>query len=95
MPKEFVQDPQKLKITYTLDGKVMQDSNTSEMIHSIDEMLHFGSNILTLHPGDIIATGSPSGVGVARTPPIFLKAGQISVCSYEGVGTLTNPIQGG
>jgi 2-keto-4-pentenoate hydratase/2-oxohepta-3-ene-1,7-dioic acid hydratase in catechol pathway len=92
VPKEFIADPQKLKITFTLDGKVMQDSNTSEMIHTVYEMVHFGTNILTLRPGDIIATGSPAGVGNARKPPIYLKAGQTSVCTYEGVGTLTNPI---
>jgi 2-keto-4-pentenoate hydratase/2-oxohepta-3-ene-1,7-dioic acid hydratase in catechol pathway len=93
VPKEFVPDVQKLKVTFTLNGQVMQDANTSLMIHTVDELMSFGSNILTLRPGDVIATGSPAGVGSARTPPIFLKAGDKTVCTYEGVGTLTNPVE--
>jgi len=92
VPKEFIPDPMKLKITYTLDNQVMQDANTSEAIHNVNEMVSFGTNIITLRPGDVIAFGSPDGVGAARKPPIFLKAGQTSVCTYEGIGTLTNPI---
>ena len=49
---------------------------------------------MTLRPGDVIATGTPAGVGSARTPPVYFKAGDRSVCSYEGVGTLTNPVVG-
>jgi 2-keto-4-pentenoate hydratase/2-oxohepta-3-ene-1,7-dioic acid hydratase in catechol pathway len=92
VPKEFVPDPQNLQVKFTLNGQVMQDANTSLMIHSVDELVSYGSNILTLRPGDVIATGSPAGVGSARKPPIFLKAGDVSVCSYDGIGTLTNPI---
>ena len=72
----------------------MQDANTSLMIHSVYELLSYGSHILTLRAGDVLATGSPAGVGSARNPPIFLKAGDVSVCSYEGIGTLTNPVVG-
>ena len=64
------------------------------MIHTVFELLSYGSNILTLRPGDVIATGTPDGVGSARTPPIFLKAGDRTVCTYEGVGTLTNRVEG-
>jgi 2-keto-4-pentenoate hydratase/2-oxohepta-3-ene-1,7-dioic acid hydratase in catechol pathway len=92
VPKEFVANPQNLQVKFTLNGQVMQDANTSLMIHSLDELVSYGSNILTLRPGDVIATGSPAGVGSARKPPIFFKAGDVSVCSYEGIGTLTNPI---
>ena len=70
----------------------MQDANTSLMIHSVFELMSYGSHIITLRPGDVIATGSPAGVGSARKPPIFFKAGDVSVCTYEGIGTLTNPI---
>jgi 2-keto-4-pentenoate hydratase/2-oxohepta-3-ene-1,7-dioic acid hydratase in catechol pathway len=91
-PKEFIADPQKLKITYTLNGKLMQDSNTSLMIHNVFETVAYGSNILTLQPGDMIATGTPPGVGSGRKPPIFFKPGDVSVCTYEGVGTLTNRV---
>lgn len=92
VPKEFVPNPQNLKVTFTLNGQVMQDANTSLMIHSVFELVSYGSHILTLRPGDVLATGSPAGVGSARNPPIFFKAGDVSVCSYEGLGTLTNPI---
>ncbi len=92
VPKEFVADPQKLKITYTLNGKVMQDADTSLMVHSIVELVSYGSNILPLQPGDVINTGSPAGVGYARKPPIFLKAGDRSSCTYASIGTLANPV---
>jgi 2-keto-4-pentenoate hydratase/2-oxohepta-3-ene-1,7-dioic acid hydratase in catechol pathway len=92
VPKEFVQNPQSLPVKFTLNGQLMQDANTSLMIHSVDELVSYGSNILTLRPGDVLATGSPAGVGSARKPPIFFKAGDVSVCTYEGIGTLTNPI---
>ena len=93
VPKEFVKDIQKVPVRFTLNGTVMQDADTSLMIHSVDELVAYGSSILTLRPGDVIATGSPAGVGSARTPPIFLKAGDRTVCTYEGIGTLTNPLQ--
>jgi 2-keto-4-pentenoate hydratase/2-oxohepta-3-ene-1,7-dioic acid hydratase in catechol pathway len=95
VPKEFVPDPQKLPVKFTLNGQLMQDANTSFMIHDVFELLTFSSNILTLRPGDVIATGSPAGVGSARTPPIFLKAGDRTSCTYEGVGTLQNPVEAG
>lgn len=91
VPKEFVKDPQKLALRYTLNGTVMQDSNTERMTHSVYEMASFASHILTLRPGDIISMGSPAGVGTARATPIYFKPGDIGVCSYEGIGTLTNP----
>jgi 2-keto-4-pentenoate hydratase/2-oxohepta-3-ene-1,7-dioic acid hydratase in catechol pathway len=92
VPKEFVRDPQNLQVKFTLNGQVMQDANTSLMIHSVYELLSYGSHILTLRAGDVLATGSPAGVGSARKPPIFFKAGDVSVCTYEGIGTLTNPV---
>jgi len=92
VPGEFVADPQKLRIQFSLSGTSMQDSNTDRMIHNVYELLHFASNILTLRPGDVISTGSPAGVGSARNPPIFMKAGDVAVCTIEGIGTLTNPI---
>lgn len=90
VPKAFVPDPQKMPITFTLSGKVMQDSNTDRMTHDVREMLSFASHILTLHPGDILATGSPAGVGAARN--IFFKAGDTSVCTIGNIGTLANPV---
>lgn len=93
-PKEFVPDPQKLAIRFLLNGQVMQEANTSFMIHNVYEQIAYASNIMTLRPGDIIATGTPAGVGSARTPPVYFKPGDRSVCTYEGVGTLTNPVVG-
>jgi 2,4-didehydro-3-deoxy-L-rhamnonate hydrolase len=92
VPKEFVPDPQKLAIKFTLSGKVMQDSNTERMTHNVFEIVSYASHILTLEPGDIIATGSPAGVGTARETPIYMKDGDVSVCTIERIGTLTNPV---
>ena len=94
VPREFVPNVQKLAIKFTLNGQLMQDANTSLMIHDVQEQVSFASHIATLRPGDVIATGSPAGVGSARNPPVFLKAGDVSVCTYEGIGTLTNPVAG-
>ena len=75
-----------------LNGKVMQDSNTSYMSHDVYELVHFGSNILTLQPGDIVSTGSPSGVGAGRTPQIFMKSGDTATSWIEKIGTLSNTV---
>lgn len=93
-PKEFVADPQNLAIRFLLNGEVMQESTTSLMIHDVFEQVAYTSGIMTLRPGDVIATGTPAGVGSARTPPVYFKAGDRSECSYEGIGTLTNPVIG-
>jgi 2-keto-4-pentenoate hydratase/2-oxohepta-3-ene-1,7-dioic acid hydratase in catechol pathway len=92
VPKEFIPDPQKLGIKFSLSGTLMQDSSTDRMTHTVDEMFHYASNILTLRPGDLISTGSPAGVGSARNPPIFMKPGDVASCTIEGIGTLTNPV---
>jgi 2-keto-4-pentenoate hydratase/2-oxohepta-3-ene-1,7-dioic acid hydratase in catechol pathway len=94
VPREFVPDPHKLAIQFVLSGTVMQDSSTDRMTHRVPELVHYASNILALRPGDVIATGSPAGVGSARNPPIFLKPGDVAVCRIEGIGTLTNPVAG-
>lgn len=91
MPKEFIPDPQKLPITFTLSGTVMQDSSTQRMTHDVYEMVSYVSHLMTLKPGDIIATGSPAGVGAAKN--VFMKSGDTSVCTIGGIGTLTNPVR--
>jgi 2-keto-4-pentenoate hydratase/2-oxohepta-3-ene-1,7-dioic acid hydratase in catechol pathway len=93
-PKEFIRDVKNMRVRFTLNGQVMQDSNTSYMIHDVFEQVVYASNILPLRAGDVIATGSPAGVGSARNPPIFLKNGDRTECTYEGVGTLRNPVVG-
>ena len=91
-PKEFVPDPRKMAITVDLNGQRIQEGNTSLMIHDVFEQIVYASNIMTLHVGDVIATGTPAGVGSARTPPIYLKGGDRIACTYEGLGTLSNPV---
>ena len=80
-------------LEFTLNGQLMQDSSTSAMIHDVYELVSYASHITTLRPGDVIATGTPPGVGSGRTPPVFLKAGDVGVCTYEGIGTLRNPLR--
>ena len=92
-PAEFVADPHVLDIRFTLSGEIMQDANTRLMEHQIPELIQFASHNLILRPGDVIATGTPDGVGYARTPPIFMKPGDTAACWAEGIGTLVNPVR--
>ncbi|GAC1431973.1 MAG: fumarylacetoacetate hydrolase family protein [Ktedonobacteraceae bacterium] len=87
-----VADPQKLALRLRVNGETKQDSNTSEMVFSIPTIIATLSAVMTLEPGDIIATGTPSGVGFSRTPPEFLKPNDIVECEVEGLGTLRTPI---
>lgn len=93
-PKEFVPDPGNLAITFALNGEVLQQGSTNQMIHNISEQIAYGSSLLTLRPGDVIATGTPPGAGSARTPPVLLKPGDRMSCTYDGIGTLANPVVG-
>jgi 2,4-didehydro-3-deoxy-L-rhamnonate hydrolase len=93
VPAAFVGDPQKLAVKYTLNGQLMQDGSTALMIHNVAELISYASSIATLHPGDFIGTGTPGGVGEARVPPVYLKAGDKGVCSIEKIGSLTNAVQ--
>ncbi len=86
VPKEFLKDAMNTRHTFTLNGEVMQDSNTSRMDHNIHELLHYASNILTLAPGDIISGGSPAGTNIERAEPRWMRAGDSAVCSIEGIG---------
>jgi 2-keto-4-pentenoate hydratase/2-oxohepta-3-ene-1,7-dioic acid hydratase in catechol pathway len=94
VPKEFVKNPMKLSQKFILNGKVMQDSGTDRMTHNAYEMVSFASDVMTLRPGDLISMGSPAGVGAGRSQPVFMKNGDISVCTIESIGTLTNPVVG-
>jgi 2-keto-4-pentenoate hydratase/2-oxohepta-3-ene-1,7-dioic acid hydratase in catechol pathway len=87
-----VPDPHNLAISLTLNGDVMQDSNTGNMIFRIPRLIAFLSSVFTLEPGDIIATGTPAGVGFARKPPRWLKPGDEMTVRVEGLGELTNPV---
>ena len=90
--RDEVPDPHVLSIRMRLNGQVLQDSNTSNLIFGIPKLIAFISASFTLEPGDIIATGTPDGVGVFRKPPIFLKAGDVMEAEIEGLGTLRNPV---
>ena len=92
-PDELPQGPNALRITSRLNGQVMQDSHTSDMIFSVPRILAILSEVMTLEPGDVIATGTPSGVGYARKPPVFMKAGDTVEIEIEGIGILSNPVQ--
>jgi acylpyruvate hydrolase len=87
-----VPDPESLRLTTTVNGRVLQDGNTRNFIFGIRRVIAAISEILTLEPGDLIATGTPAGVGYTRTPPIFLKPGDTMVAEVEGLGRLENPI---
>jgi len=87
-----IADPHNLRITLRLNGEVLQDSNTSNLIFGIGKLIAFLSSVFTLEPGDVISTGTPAGVGFARKPPLWLKAGDEVAVEVEGIGTLINPV---
>src|SRR5262249_51897436 len=87
-----IEDPHKLAIALELSGDVMQNSNTCNLIFCVPKLVAYLSSVFTLEPGDIIATGTPSGVGFARKPPRFLKAGDECRVRIEGLGELYNPV---
>jgi 2-keto-4-pentenoate hydratase/2-oxohepta-3-ene-1,7-dioic acid hydratase in catechol pathway len=81
-----------LRIQSRLNGQVMQDANTDDMIFSVAETIALLADVLTLEPGDVIVMGTPAGVGQARTPPVWMKAGDTIEIDIERVGVLSNPI---
>jgi 2-keto-4-pentenoate hydratase/2-oxohepta-3-ene-1,7-dioic acid hydratase in catechol pathway len=91
---DVITDPHKLSIKLILNGQTMQDSNTDQLIFGVPELIEFLSETITLEPGDVIATGTPPGVGFARKPPVFLKPGDQMIVEIEGIGGLGNPIVG-
>ena len=91
-PATFVADPQKLSITLTVNGQIKQSSTTANMIFSIREILEHLTSIMTLEPGDVIATGTPAGVGHGKKPPEYLQAGDTMTVEIESLGQLETPI---
>ncbi len=90
--KDEIADPHNLDISLEIGGEVLQKSNTRELIFKIPELIEFISSVVTLEPGDIISTGTPSGVGFARKPPRYLKDGDECIVRVEGLGELRNPV---
>ena len=85
-----IQDVQNLRLTAEVDGVLMQDGNTGDMIFDVPKIIEYISEDMTLCPGDIISTGTPSGVGIFRDPPVTLKPHNVVKCTIEGIGSLKN-----
>lgn len=87
-----VADPHALSIGLSIDGEVLQNSNTRELVFRVPDLIEYISSITPLLPGDIVSTGTPSGVGMGRKPQRWLKAGDSVTVTIEGLGSLTNPV---
>jgi len=92
VPVSDIPDPQNLQILTRVNGVTLQQGNTRDMIFSVARTIAFLSSLMTLQPGDLIATGTPSGVGFKRQPPVFLKAGDIGEVEIERIGMIRNPV---
>ena len=90
--RDEIPNPNSLRIRTLLNGTVMQDSNTGDMIFDVPTLIEFLSGSTTLLPGTVILTGTPNGVGLARTPPVWLKPGDTVIVDVERIGQLTNPV---
>ena len=85
--KDEVPDPQNLRLWLSLDGVMLQDSNTDDMVFNVKQIVSYLSNFMTLLPGDVISTGTPSGVGLGFKPPRYLVGGEVIELGIEGLGT--------
>ena len=92
IPASEIPDPQRLAVKTRLNGITVQDSNTADMVFSVAKLIAFLSGFMTLEPGDVIATGTPEGVGFTRKPPLFMKDGDVVELEIEKIGVLRNPI---
>jgi 2-keto-4-pentenoate hydratase/2-oxohepta-3-ene-1,7-dioic acid hydratase in catechol pathway len=90
--RDEVKRPHALGIRQRVNGEVLQDSKTSRMIFRIEMVLAELSQVMTLEPGDVVSTGTPGGIGSARTPPVVLHDGDVVECEIDGIGTLRNPV---
>ena len=89
-----VPDPHALALRCLVNGELRQSSNTANMINRIDAQIEYLSTAFTLEPGDLIATGTPEGVGVGMDPPVFLRAGDVVRCEIDGIGAIENRVKG-
>ncbi|KAF1409889.1 Fumarylacetoacetate hydrolase domain-containing protein 2, partial [Spheniscus humboldti] len=90
--KDAVADVHNLSIRCSVNGRLMQDSSTSQLIFRLPKLIAWVSQFVTLVPGDILLTGTPPGVGVFRKPPVFLKRGDEVQCEIEELGTICNKV---
>ena len=79
-------DPQNLKMWLTVNGKTMQDGSTRTMVYGVAHLVSYLSRFMSLHPGDVISTGTPPGVGLGQKPPQYLRAGDVVELGIEGLG---------
>lgn len=91
-PDEFG-DPQQARVVSRINGKILQDGHTRNMLFPVTRLLAYLTSFITLHPGDVIATGTPAGVGFARTPPVFLRPSDRVAVEIERIGVLENPVR--
>ena len=89
--RDEIADPQALTITTTVNGEVMQQDTTANMMFNVRFLISYCSQMFTLEPGDLIMTGTPAGVGLGRNPQVFLKDGDVVQVSIDGIGEITNP----
>jgi 2-keto-4-pentenoate hydratase/2-oxohepta-3-ene-1,7-dioic acid hydratase in catechol pathway len=87
-----IANPNNLKISLTINGETLQNSNTDKLIFNVQQLVESISEVMTLEPGDVVSTGTPPGVGMARNPKRFMKAGDVVNVTIEGLGTLSNPV---
>ncbi len=87
-----IADPHVLDISLRIGSEMLQHSNTRELIFKIPDLIAFLSSVVTLEPGDVVATGTPSGVGFVRKPPRYLQPGDEVIVTIEGIGELRNPV---
>jgi 2-keto-4-pentenoate hydratase/2-oxohepta-3-ene-1,7-dioic acid hydratase in catechol pathway len=90
--KDEIADPHDLHLQTRLNGEIMQDTRTDDLIFKLPEIISYYSKWYRFRPGDFVTTGSPAGVGIGRNPPVFMKAGDTVEVELEGVGTLTNTL---
>jgi 2-keto-4-pentenoate hydratase/2-oxohepta-3-ene-1,7-dioic acid hydratase in catechol pathway len=88
-----VADPQNLELRCYVNDELRQETNTVDMVHYIANQINYLTTAFTLEPGDLIATGTPSGVGVAMTPPVFLQLGDVVRCEVDGIGVIENRVK--
>ncbi len=87
-----IADPHALDISLEIGGEILQHSNTRELVFGVPALIEYISSVVTLEPGDVVATGTPAGVGFARKPPRYLRAGDEVVIRIQGIGELRNPV---
>jgi 2-keto-4-pentenoate hydratase/2-oxohepta-3-ene-1,7-dioic acid hydratase in catechol pathway len=92
VPRDEIADPQNLAIRAVLNGETMQASTTANMVFGVADLIAYITQTITLEPGDLIATGTPAGVGAFREPAVFMQPGDEITIEIEGLGSLTNPV---